>query len=714
MTADVRTFVPRADKSAQENLKAFIALGREMKPFGPNIAFDALQWDTNATMRGHGTKRFRISFCNHLTAGPRKKHVPLQQPFGDFARAYIAYMQARRPVNNQQHRMTALRVTEEALLRVTGAADPIRVDQHVLNVAVEVHFEAYRTPEGFKPSGTCYRVGQQLELLAQFITENQLVSVPVGHWHSSISRDADPNIRFGPEFEARREEKLPDQEALEALTVAFQQATATPDVIVTSCAGLLVLSPERINEALTLSVHCQREVFHKPSQQLRYGLVWPGSKGFKDAISWFKAEDVALLAKECLRRLIEVTEPAREIARWYEENAGKLFLPASQEHLRQEEYISAKDFATIIGSQSTRQDQALAQWCKKRSIPLHEVGGSKQARFADIEAAIVRMLPENFPVLDERTGLKYSDALFLVRKYEMSDTKGMHYNSLFEPVTINQINDGLGARAEHRISSVFQRLGLKNSKGDYHRITTHQFRHYLNTIAHLGGVPDLLIALWSKRADIRQNAHYDHVASGQIREKLKGGISNDLQLPEPFKGIRVARRPIARSEFLSQVIPAAAHVTDFGWCTHDYGTSPCETFRDCINCDEQLCIKGVKDRLENIQRAIEETAFLLDRARADDKDGTFGATRWAEHQEMTLERMAQLEAILTSDAIPDGTPVRLKMENSATLLRAAIEERHVRFGDVRLMESRDRERGDAVRALPVKLTRQWEIGTWEK
>ncbi len=39
----------------------------------------------------------------------------------------------------------------------------------------------------------------------------------------------------------------------------------------------------------------------------------------------------------------------------------------------------------------------------------------------------------------------------------------------------------------------------------------------------------------------------------------------------------------------------AVHATEFGYCVHDYMMSPCDKFRDCINCNEQVCVKGEEE-----------------------------------------------------------------------------------------------------------------------
>ena len=72
------------------------------------------------------------------------------------------------------------------------------------------------------------------------------------------------------------------------------------------------------------------------------------------------------------------------------------------------------------------------------------------------------------------------------------------------------------------------------------------------------------------------------------------GMSERL---DPSKGLfgpagDVAKHlPVTIQEF-NTLDHAAVHVTEYGYCVHDYTMGPCEKFRDCVNCTEQVCIKG--------------------------------------------------------------------------------------------------------------------------
>jgi hypothetical protein len=100
--------------------------------------------------------------------------------------------------------------------------------------------------------------------------------------------------------------------------------------------------------------------------------------------------------------------------------------------------------------------------------------------------------------------------------------------------------------------------------------------------------------------------------------------------------------------------------------------STCQRYRDCINCTEQVCIKGDK-RLDRMRVRYSQIKQLKQRAEEAIAEGSAGADRWYEIQALTEVRLAALIAILEDPSIEDGTIVRLNNENEFSPLRRALE-----------------------------------------
>lgn len=253
------------------------------------------------------------------------------------------------------------------------------------------------------------------------------------------------------------------------------------------------------------------------------------------------------------------------------------------------------------------------------------------------------------------TGLKYSEALLIVRRNELGARYGT-YRCMIEAVGIGQINTGLGSRIEHGHESIFTRFGFTEPDGSHIAVTTHQFRHYLNTLAQAGGLSQLDIAKWSGRKDIRQNEAYDHVTPGQMLQKIRDAVGGD-QMFGPLAELP-KKVLIRRDEFARLVVPTA-HTTDLGYCVHDYTASPCQLHMDCIHCRDLVCVKGDTEKETLLRRRLDEAKGLMERAQAATSEGYSGSDRWLDHHRTTVDRLAQLCSIMDDPRVPDGAVIQL-------------------------------------------------------
>jgi hypothetical protein len=184
---------------------------------------------------------------------------------------------------------------------------------------------------------------------------------------------------------------------------------------------------------------------------------------------------------------------------------------------------------------------------------------------------------------------------------------------------------------------------------------------------------ELDIAKWSGRLDVRQNSAYNHVSDRDVLariEELKGETAeSSTQLATQ---VRVSLLPRAR---FAELKIQTAHTTDFGFCVHDFAMSPCQIHMDCVNCNEQVCIKGDELGAANARAMRDETASLLKESLAADAEGFYGASRWVQHQQLTLERLTQLTEILENPNVQQGAVIRLAHIKPASRLEQAAEER---------------------------------------
>lgn len=648
--AEIVLFTPKAELDAAANLRGFVDMCRsKLTVFGADLPFQNDVWDVTDAVatKGKGGKRERITFSNAATVDQKSPEM-MREPFLSFAKAYVRYMHGMRPTKIIHNRVAALRAIEAALLETGLAPDPVQVDSRILNRAAQIVADRFS-------DGAAYRVGGQIEMLAIFLSENRLAAVPV-RWRNPIKRPSSA-VRVGKEFDERREEKMPSSTALDALPRIFRIATEPADVITVSVAAILLASPDRISEVLTLPEACEVREPRKGKEDA-YGLRWWPAKGAEPMVKWL-VPSMASVVEEALQKIRSATAEARRIAKWYEQHPGQLYLAADVAHLRGREWLSLTELAEILG---IRDRVAANTWCKTAGVATEKLeGGGKKyyVRFRDVESVVLGMLPRGFPVLDNGNGLKYSEALLVVRRNELGARRGT-YRCMIEAVSIGQINTGLGSRVEHGHESIFTRFGFTEPDGSHIAVTSHQFRHYLNTLAQAGGLSQLDIAKWSGRKDVRQNEFYDHVTSGQMLQKIRDAVGGD-QMFGPLAELP-KKVLIRRDEFARLVVPTA-HTTDLGYCVHDYTASPCQLHMDCIHCQDLVCVKGDAEKETLLRRRLDEAKGLMERAQAATSEGYSGSDRWLDHHRTTVDRLAQLCSIMDDPRVPDGAVIQLAAPN---------------------------------------------------
>ncbi len=654
--SDVVLFTPLAERTAQENLAAFIDLSKNnLAVFGRNLPFDDFVWDITDTVQARGkVSRNRIYFSSLDTVNdPEPKSMT--EPFVFFAKAYVRYQHGFKPTIDQSSRVAPLRAICAALDEI-GKASPVDVDGHVLNRAAQLLKES-------NSAERAYRLGRQLQGISEFLTEKRLVKTALS-WKSHIKRPGDTQ-RVGKEFDDRRQEKLPSAAELDAVAEAYRLAKEPGDVIITSIAAIMCSTPDRICEILTLRADCEHQD-RLPDGQEVYGLrYWP-AKGADPMIKYVIPSMIDLV-KDAIARIRQHTESSRVLARWYEANPTRMYLPERLKHLRGLGLTMEQVSEVLFGGADSLNEASA--WLSYRKL---QPRGTRMKDvlipFADLERAVIDLLPHNFPFLDKNMGLKYSEALCVVPIFTFNQQKQTLFFSL-ESLTIGKVSDGLGARVEYGVSSVFTRAGISGSDGEPIRINTHKFRHYLNTLAMQGGLNDLDIAKWSGRKDVRQNRAYDHVSARDKLALIRDAIGDQSKMFGPL-GHTPSVPSIKRDEFANLKV-MNAHTTEFGYCTHDYASTPCQKYLDCLNCNELVCIKGDEVREANIRLQLEETRELLASARKGVDEGAYGADRWLQHQTQTLQRLEELSVILDNPMVQRGAVIQLKHLPSASRLTQA-------------------------------------------
>ncbi|CDG80802.1 integrase [Janthinobacterium agaricidamnosum] len=647
MSTPVLHFTPRAELEPQSNLEAFIEVCKQSEVLSACRQFALNVWDI-----GHfkGQNKVNRAVFSSLEASSASLPEPaMPQPFLDFAKATIVYLHDKRPVVSQAVRIAALRCLEAALREWSKGSRPTGVNVEVLDTAVEL------AKKQASPA-VAYRVAGQLALIAELMNSKGVIALRQP-WSHGLKKPQELGSRISKEALDARQEKLPSAATLRALAGIFQQAVDPTDVLVSSYTAVMLCAPERINEVVRLKRNCLVEGDGRFEGKL--GLRWAGSKGAEDTTKWLPTQMVPV-AREAVDKLLKVTEPAHRIAAWYTANPTTLYLHDAVAGLRGQEVLTLEELAFVLWGDEGTPDSATTWARTTNKLTRISVGGRRIGfRFKDVERAVVAMLPATFPYVPGAPELLCEEAMAVARTNETQPRKAT-YLCMFSCIGSNVITNSIGREAQE---SIFERFGYTEDDGSRIELRSHSLRHYLNMLAQTGGLSSAEIAIFSGRKDVSQNRAYDHMNSDEVQapisEALKAGFMANI-VPIGSRDL------IARSEFNGVGI-VVAHTTDYGWCTHNFASEPCQMYRDCINCEEQECVKGEEYKETKLRQLKNETEYLLNEAREALNGEEYGADTWVEHQTKTLERVDALLSIIDDPAVPVGARVRLNLDNAALI-----------------------------------------------
>lgn len=652
-------FTPRAALNAKENLSQFIDMCRNKSTvFGNDLPFDKPIWDISNTIQVKGrTTTVRVIFSSYTAAKADRPEPTISPNFLPFAQAYFRYKYGLRPTTAWHWRLAALRALDHVLSASETVLDVTSITSDIFDQVRDLIIDGYSQTAAAKILG-------EVQVLSDFLIENEFVQMKM-RWLKNFSRALAFGDRVGAEADRAREEKLPSVEAIEAMAHVFHHACEPDELYVGSTLALLHCVPQRINETVRLRLDCEVEA--TDSQGIvQYGLKIPGSKGYEDTVRWI-VPTMAEVARKAIRNLVNASTAARNIALWYEGNPDKIYLPEHLQYLRDQSSLSLSEVSAVLYGADLERTAKI--WCSKNKIPC--VGDRYD--FAHIEKRIISRMPKVFPYA--QPGLKFSEALFIARRFELDATLNA-YSCLVDYIATDQISVRIAGRGDRNIRTVFKKFNLTDVNGESITVRSHQLRHYLNTLAQSNSLSQIDIALWSGRVDIRQNSAYDHVTSDALVLKAKNtAVTNNSSI---FGGDlnEVKVRVVARREEATGILRhMTAHITDYGMCTHDYAATPCQLHRDCLNCNELVCVKGDLVKLDNLIKLRDETEQLLAAAVAAENTAAYGASRWVIHQRQTLEHCNKLIAILSDNSLADGAVVKLTGIKPASRLEQAETQR---------------------------------------
>lgn len=675
---DIIDFKPKASLAAAEQLEVFIEWAKATLPKGiPNRAHDSISWDMNSWHQSgiEGAAFTRLG-------SSKKARIDMQPPFSDFAKAIVVYHSVFLGKKRIAGFLRALQVIEVALLELSGKRDVTQLSATVCNRACE-HMKAKWK--------NAYAYSCVIEQLVKFMMNKGLLAKPF-RWNSPLKLEGRGTLK---QQKQNREKKLPSRESLLALGELFNNnLTNRIDIVVTSACALLLSQPARVGELADVEHDC---ILYKEDDNgnKRMFLRWYAEKGF-GATTKPVMTGMELVAERAIKRMLSITEEARNYAAWLEDHPGEFpphegvpkkglddpltYMEACDTLKLSFERRSSRgtfklDFINRLAKSKSLSpaakvilDEILDGWdtSKGRRIYAKDKGsGIKRIEFDD-KAAITlrklnilvreRYLPKDFPYTspfeEGKKRVKYRDALFTIRTGALLEEKSIAKRADFGvemSASVNRMSVQLSGK--HAVKSLFERHGYKGVS-----VNTHAFRHELNTQMHRAGLSQLLIDAFSGRTSMGSVYNHETVeertqAVAAVHPKTKqSNAEKRLEKIKTNEPIRLTDVTDLDEGSQDRIV----HQTHVGICVHNFAEMPCLKMGACLGCGKLACVKGDDVKLQNIK---EERCYLKERyhkAAEAQSRGEFGANEWVKKVGQDLLKCDALIKLLENPELEDG------------------------------------------------------------
>lgn len=675
---------------AKKNLAEYIATAKQGFPF-EGINWSQTSWDITlfTPKRGQAKKRCIVHF---KTIKDRyTTNIPLHPNFIDFAKALFSTIMSIKMLSSPDRIVSALRYMEKALIDQSIEPCITNLTNDILDgLAIQVEQDLK------KPWDVLNTVQKIVKVI-----ENKRLSIEPLCWVNPIPFGNPPrNDRTSQEHD--KTIKLPNIQAICELGAIHNESIAINDKVTTCFVALAMFAPSRSCEVLTLPVDCVTSGESREGPVM--GIAWHPAKGGLPLTKYAASEESETLALDAIEYLTKLGKTARIAAKWYRENPGKLYLPQPFEHLRNQP-LTLREASQIIGRERdvtsrsalgyglkptyTFTTDPTRVWRKFGTLtPLYS--------FEGLEKWVVSCLPPTFPLLDQETKLYWDDGLFVLPRNCLRPRAAIIYN-VPDTFSSTSFNKQMGGSDR----SIFMRNNKHDSEGNPYKVTTHQIRHMLDTLAESKYLSQELIAFWSGRKSAAQNEWYNHLSQeSYIEAYVKLGEEGpDLEVRGPLleKAAAVARNNLISYEEAMKIELGSIQATEYGLCRHQFSLTPCPKDKNCSGCGEFAFMKG--DAKSRKSASVQLTIFInaVSQCKKGVSENSPGAARWLAFNQEKLARWQMIMNIHNDEGIPDGSLISLpppKNSQSKTSLAMQAEKLNAQIPVKQLSANGDDDGGD--------------------
>jgi hypothetical protein len=343
----------------------------------------------------------------------------------------------------------------------------------------------------------------------------------------------------------------------------------------------------------------------------------------------------------------EITGPFRERARELEQNPDCVPIPgfSPADRMRTADVLRAMGLTNKDSISNIIRD----------GLARREDEDETYFRACEVEAYLYSKRVRHLWTVNRRDGTyqMLSETLLLAPRFFFKPSCGVNH-LLVAPLGFQQLASFLGGNGITK--SAFERFGIREDDGSYCQMNSHQFRHWLNTMADKGGLPVELLTRWMGREHPRDTDAYRHLTTDERIAWVKAGIRGG-EMSGKLVRFYNALVSAERDDFLEGRIQAV-HFTPFGVCTHDFAVSPCSYHLACLRgCPDFLRTKGNQQERANLIQLEGRIEKAREIALKQVKSGDELARAWVQHHDETLIGIREARSVDDDRAIEDGASV---------------------------------------------------------
>jgi hypothetical protein len=625
--AAMKTPVGRSEEAA---IRALLAIARQK--FAADLHMDAALfdqpvWEVSALRdRSTSLQNQRLYFTQR---GTTDRALPAA--YGNVVKSWIIL--DRRSVGNMGRRSDAARILWDAIQR---RREKKPEDFSWQSFSEEDLSQAELLMRASWSESTTYKLIVSLLVFTRFLAARG-VCRPL-YYTPQTPRVEDFN-RHTISGQEERRDRLPTEAALQGIAAIYREHAVEPaDRLRVAAVAILVVTGFRIGELLTLPLDCEVEEVRggKPRYGIRYYKEKARGAEKMFAVRWLTATGAAL-AQQAIHEIRTLTQGARERAHVLEQTPHRVPIPGFHWAAR----MTTAEVTFVLGTKNV-----------PILLPRHHDNEGVYFRAFEVEAFLQSLRSSPLWTVDRRDGTfqMLSETLLIAFRNSFHPGRAL-YPLLVAPIFISQLADFLSGGGG--TPSAFERFGIREPDGSFCKMTSHQFRHWLNYIADKGGLPVELQSRWMGREHSRDTEAYRHATVDERLAWVKAGIQEG-KLAGPKASMYFELPNTRRDRYLDGEVQAV-HFTALGLCLHDFAVTPCPYHLNCVRgCVDYLRVRGSESErrhLVQIQQATER-ALTSANARAAGPDGRV-AEPWIRHCEETLEGV---KAALAVDDQTESTP----------------------------------------------------------